>query len=344
MAVEQNFEWDEDAINALYRAYQRSRDGVEYRRYQPILEAAREMAARPAAEAEMMEQRMDVIRAAAREQVLDQRLPDSEPVARNTGPSALEKSIDRAKSSLFDSIAGFIDSLSPRQWVPVAVTAALAVAVVPFVLDTDPGQSTAGNLASHSGFLSTESAGVAVELDRLRDFQLGFSSSSSDYARAFSAGVLFTDVIGLEQQTGSTALRESIAELSTLSGQPINAGNLATLGDQLQTTYSQSNHWSVFVFGQWVETGYLLSRLALKTDIGEASGQARSKLTALLKDRDEIVSLLKQADHYDPRLDRDMERLSLTAADGTLDVQELKIVGNVFLKLRTVESKQLESN
>ena len=45
--------WDEDRIDALYRQYRSSRDGIPWERYGPILEAAREMTFQAQAERHM---------------------------------------------------------------------------------------------------------------------------------------------------------------------------------------------------------------------------------------------------------------------------------------------------
>lgn len=352
MAVDgKSGDWDEKSINALYRAWQRSRDGIDYRHYRPIIQAAREIARRSAREAKEMEQRMELIRAEARAQVLDQHLPDEVAVgeyaeATPAGrPSALQRAIETAGSSIWQAIAGFFDSISPKQWVPVAVTAALVVAVVPLVIDSGP-DDLYRNLSAQTGVLSGDSTGVSRELDRLGEFQHGFSSSDSEYARAFSAGVIFTNLIGLANQPDTAQREKSINDLEQLTGQSLGlpalqpddpSESLTALGDRLQRYYSEDGYWPVFVFGQWVETGYLLSRLALED--GD-NGQSIDALSDLLSDKDEVTALLTRSDLYAPRLDADLGKLAGAMDDDRIDQRELDQLGNVFLKLRTVESRQ----
>lgn len=337
-------EWDEDAINALYRSWQQTRDGVDYRHYRPIMQAAREMAKQDSHTRAETAARMDVIRVAAREQILDQRLPAVEHDRERTPQQApgqtngLQSRVDAVKSTLFSAVADFIDSISPRQWIPVAVTAALVVAIVPFVVDTESGSSYHRNLTAQTEVLSAQGGLVATELDRLEDFQLGFSSGTGEYAKAFGAGVMFSNLVSLTNATASDQHQKSLVALENLTGQELGDSRSVSpteTGDRLQEYYSRDGYWSVFVFGQWVETGYLLSRMALA---GTDKAAANAALIRLLADKPEIVDLLSQSGHYDARLDSDLDRLGMAVADGELEAGELRAVSNMLLKLRTVES------
>jgi len=337
MAIER---WDEESINALFRQYQKTRDGVSFDRYQPIMEAAREMLERRPSETHdaETEHRMQLIRDSAKEMFLT---PDRTEVIDWASSSDRRRSRGVATEwfdGLVHGLREFVDSLNPARWVPVAVTAALVAAVVPFVLDTKD-EGTGGSLiATQIEVLQQNSRIISSELDALNSFQLGFSSSGSDFASAFGAGVLFVDLVSLSADESAARVADIESALVSVTADRIDlvAGveqhdriaRTVELGDRLQNYYRQNAFSSVFTLGQWVESNYLLSKIAQK------DGNSAALLQGL-NDIDEIVASLTAGNHSSPMLVADFTALKQLADGEQINASAVKKISLTLLKMRS---------
>ncbi len=325
--------WDEDRINALYRHYRESRDGIPWGRYRPIMEAAREMTFEAAAAKHMAE-----ISARARE------LYPERDAAGKPGGELHDLDSGRQRRANRESMAGNRQQEStrsrfagfrPSNWIPLAAAAAIVLAVAPLVLDL--GQSGLGTdlVAQQTNLLRDNPARVSAELGRLGEIQLGFASSGSEFSRAFRAGMLFVDLVSLSESPDDTQLEDVVGSVVDGFGEmaaierpeTVDASAIHDMGDRLQAHYSRSGQSAVFVFGQWVESGYLLTRIA-----GEDDGEAVSEALAGAAD---VRALLETGGQLTTELARDLDALQALGEADALDDDQLAQASRLLLKLRT---------
>lgn len=335
--------WDEESIDALYREYQETRDGIDYRRYQPILEAAREMLDQEQIQVEEteLERRLEPILDEARAMYLQQ--DRSEVIDWSSSKDRIESGglLSELGSALSAGIMQLFESMSPARWVPVAVTAALVIAVVPVVLQEPDHQNFSGQMVARTQELQQHGEIVSAELSVLIENQYGFSSSDSEYAGAFNAGVLLIDIMSSSQHPDGPVLRsayEALAEnmsgkLDLSDTEAVDWPERATkLGDILQNYYRQDRYSSVYVLGQWVESSYLLSKVALQT--GDFAGVKESMGGA-----EQIVDQLRKSGHFSDQLEKHFARLQDTVSSGELDPTNLRKLSNTLLAIRSSEAQ-----
>lgn len=323
-------EWDEDSLVALYRRYQAERDNIPWARYQPIISAAREMVA--GAESE---QRMAAISEQANRMYVQQAAGNDREAA--VAWTARGKAKQGLRARVFSDLAAlfrdFIDSINPARWVPVAVTAALLAAVLPFVVTQQPGKSDSAELvASHLPALQNQHSLVSRQLGALNELQMGFASSASDFSRAFNAGMLFVDIISLSANPDDPLLQRAVTRIrqdlnDTITG--ISDMERAELGDRLQAYYSDNPMSSVFVFGQWVETAYLLA------GIGAETGDLAA-LEKVLGGGSDMADLLRSGNQYQVQMDTEFGELDALVVNDGFRQGELDRVSAILLKMRTI--------
>lgn len=325
--------WDEDRINAMYRHYQATRDGIPWERYQSIREAAREMTLRAESErhmAEIMQKAREMFPETSGTDVVD--LATARRRIKQRGPASTLGG--RLKSSL----ASLQDSFSSTRWVPLAAAAAVVMAVTPLVITQDGPGSDSPFVAQQTEILQDNAGAVSSQLAALGDMQYGFTSAASEFSEAFSAGILFVDLISLSGDPADPQLGRVVDAVMTGMGEKagisppdnLDAKALTQIGDRLQAYYSRSSESSVFVFGQWVESTFLLSGVVSESDSGA--------LTDALESAGDIRNLLDTGGFLNPALSKDLDRLESMADAGPLDTAALKRTSGLLLKLRTLYS------
>ena len=327
--------WDEESVNTLFREYQRSRDGVSYEYYREIMEAARDLSA-SRIELSMdseTEKRVSAISDAARASVAVEEIEDRSQV--------VDWSSNR-KTSWLDQLTRdfqeFVHSLNPAKWVPVAVTAALVVAVVPFVLDTTDTANFDQQFASNVEVLQSHDDAVSREIQELQGFQLGFSSSSSDFSTAFNAGTLFVDLVSLRNSSQADLIQNIEQSLKSTMGTRVDFepydeslethAKIALLGDRLQQYYSENDYSSVFVLGQWVESSYLLAKVA----------QQESQIDDLrqsLGEVGQIETLLENSGHANAMISSDLAAIQQLLDSDEFAQPQVEKSSLLLLKMRS---------
>ena len=337
--------WDEDSINALYRRYQESRDGIDYRRYKPIVDAAKDMLAQEQSqidEAEL-EQKLDPILDAARDLYLQKE--DRREIIDWSSPADRIKSkglLAELKAALSAGVLRLLDGMNPARWVPIAVTAALVVAIVPVVLEDQAGNEMSDLVVSQSQVLQQHGDIVSGELSGLIENQYGFSSSSSEYAVAFNAGILFIDMMSVSTPDQNQVLQRPYELLKKAMEDKVDFTAMESvpwpqrgveLGDALQRYFSSDQYSAVFVFGQWIESNYLLAKVGRRTGDVSAFKEA-------MESADQVVALLQQSGHYSQQLDSLMKRLLTAYKDRGVDGTTLDKLTNILLAIRTAEAQR----
>lgn len=342
MAIEH---WDEDSINALYRHYQESRDGIDYRRYKPIMDAAKDMLAQEQLRIDdaELERKLDPILDAARNMYLQEE--DRSEIIDWSSPTDRIKSrglLAELKAALNAGVSRLLDSMNPARWVPIAVTAALVVAIVPVVLQDQKGNEMSDLVVSQSKVLQQHGKIVSGELSGLIESQYGFSSSSSEYAMAFNAGILFVDILSVSRHDQSQVLQRSYERLRNAMEDRVDFSAAESvpwpqrgveLGNALQRYFSSDHYSAVFVFGQWIESSYLLAKVGQRT--GDMSAFKKA-----LESADQVVTLLQQSGHYSPQLDSLVKRLQSVSKDHEVDEAALDKLTNILLAIRTAEAQR----
>jgi hypothetical protein len=334
MAMKRDEEW----INALYREYRGTRDGIPWDRYQPILEAARDMTFQAAAE-----RHMSAIMQRAREMYPEQQAGKAEAAGedRVIDWSSASRRVRRRGAGggmgarLRDSARSLVSSINPAGWVPLAAAAAIVLAVAPIMMDIGGSGDGAELVAEQTELLRGNPAAVSAEIGRLGEMQYGFASSGSDFSRAFRAGILFVDLVSLsgipEDPQVAGVVREVVDGFGEIAaiGQPerIDTASLNQIVDSLQAHYSDSGQSAVFVFGQWVESTYLLARLATAGDT--------SALSEAIEGGRAVRDLLETGGQLDSAIETDLATLLELGAAGDLDAGTLERISLMLLKLRT---------
>ncbi|MGI9319262.1 MAG: hypothetical protein ACR2QW_18185 [bacterium] len=336
--------WDEESINALYRQYQKSRDGIDYGRYQPIVEAAREMLGQtqPRIDETELQQKLDPILEAARNLYLEE--DRSEVVDwSSTGDRIKARGLlNELKSALSAGLSQLFDSINPARWVPIAVTAALIVAIVPVVLKDPDERNLSDMMVTQTQVLKQYGDIVGAQVGGLNESQYGFSSSNSEYARAFNSGVLFIDLIGVSSLDDQPVLQQTYESLKSNIGETVNFASAdavgwpqraTEIGNILQAYYSQDEYSSVFVLGQWVESNFLLSKIAQKT--GDTS-----ELKVSLTSMGQVTELVQKSGHTSPQLEKHFARLAQIDGGDELDNTALRKLSNILLAIRSSQAQR----
>ena len=345
MAITQQPEdWDEEAIMALYRAYQETRDGIDYRYYRSILTAAKEKSAAVRATTEM-EKRISVIAGEAGRLYLSANMVSEDSSEQTTQgfPDRGSNAFKKWKEHFSLQVADFLASISPARLIPVAATLALVAAVTPFFLNT--GSQTGSIVNQEIALLQQYQDQAAQEIGRLGGFQHGFSAFNSGagelgegYATAFASGVILVDIQSIDVNKNSTQLsslidsmsvapivKESLQDQSaSLSERVISAENA------LQAHYQNDQFQPVFLLGQWVESAYLLSRVAIINNDSEVMVTALDSLP-------EVSEMLDKSGYLSPRLQKDFARLEPFRGRRDLSREEVSKASSILLKLRTLE-------
>ena len=322
--------WDEDRINAMYRQYQATRDGIPWSRYQPIREAAREMTLQVESErhiAEILRKAEEMYPPKAESGVID--LASARQRKQQRGAP------DNLGARLKNSLSSLQDSLNPARWVPLAAAAAVVLAIAPLVITDDGPGSDSPFVAQQTQILQDNAGSVSSQLAALGDMQYGFISGSSEFSEAFRAGILFVDLISLSKNPSDPQLGRVVdAVVSDLgekagisSPDELDAAELTSIGDNLQAYYSRSSQSSVFVFGQWVESTYLLSGILAEGDT--------DALAEALRSAGDIRDLLSTGGFLTPALTQDLDTLQGLAEADELEAAALQRASGLLLKLRT---------
>lgn len=322
--------WDEERINAMYRQYRMSRDGIPWYRYQPILDAAREMTERVESErhiAEILQKAGEMYPPLEQSGVVN--MADARRRKRNSPPG------NTMASRLKNSLSSLQENLSPARWVPLAAAAAVVLAVAPLVIQQDGAGTGADLVAQQTGILQQNAGKVSSQLESLLDTQYGFASSGSAFSEAFRAGTLFVDLISLSRDPANPQVARVVDAVMADMGEKadieapeqLDADALTRIGDRLQAYYSRSSQSSVFVFGQWVESTFLLAGVV-------DAEQAAPFVDALGAARD-ISELLETGGYLTESLEKDLGNLEALGRSGELDPTTLQRASGLLLKLRT---------
>lgn len=322
--------WDEERINAMYRQYRTSRDGIPWQRYQPILEAAREMTARAESErnmAEIMRKAAEMYPEQEHAGVVD--MASARRRIQRRGPA------DTLGAKLRNSLSAMNDSINPARWIPLAAAAAVVLAVAPLVITQDGPGSDSAFVAQQTEILRDNAGAVSSQLAVLGDMQYGFGPSTSEISEAFKAGVLFVDLISLSENPADPQLIKVVNAVTAGLGEKagiaspdeLDEKTLTRIGDRLQAYYSRSSQSSVFVFGQWVESTFLLAGVVGETNTGPVA--------EALKSAGDIRNLLQTGGFLSPSLEKDLGRLVDLAESPDLDADAIKRASGLLLKLRS---------
>ena len=327
--------WREEDVDALYRRYRGTRDGIPWERYQPIMQAAREMTFAATAErhiGEILEHARDMYPAQQAEPVDDNRVIEWSGARQRI----LQRGVGRGMAGrIRKSVRSMTSGLNPAGWVSLAAAAAIVLAVAPVMINLDDPDGGSELVAQQTDVLRSNPAAVSNELGRLGDFQYGFASSGSDFARAFRAGTLFVDLVSLSGDPADPRLKKVVDSVVDGYGEVAGIERPGQIGpetlngmiDGLQTHYSDSGRSAVFVFGQWVESTYLLSRLS--------TGGNEEALLKALEDASAVRDLLDSGGFLDSAIAADLAALEKMGSSGGLDADGIERVSLLLLKLRT---------
>ena len=238
-------------------------------------------------------------------------------------------------SRLRQSVRSMASGFNPAGWVPLAAAAAIVLAVAPVLIDMGGSGPGSELVAEQTDLLQGNPAAVSEELGRLGDFQYGFSSSNSEFAQSFRAGMLFVDLVSLSGNPADPRLNDIVDAVVSGYGEAaaierpeqIDEASLNKVVDNLQSYYSRSGQSAIFVFGQWVESTFLLARLATP-DSADGLQQA-------LSGADEVRKLLETGGHLDVEIAEDLATLEALGNSAEMNAESLERAALLLLKLRT---------
>lgn len=317
---------DEQSLHQLYLEYKNARDNVPYSHYQPIFEAADQL----------LEMQNSLVKklSQSEQQIIESGISSICAQLEHTYSAEVKVDTEHSEQSapvphrpaiqfkdILSQFRSTVDNI--REWVFGAhwmTTAATACVVVGVLVMANPIshrviEHNTDFITTQVDALSEDGDLVLEEIFTLNESQYGFIDTKSDFAKAFTAGVLLVDLMSLSDLTDTNVKRPIIRKLTSSlpASYDVDEEALLTLSQQelselqftLQDEYAKENSASAFMLGQWVEVTYLQSKISrisnrveqLQTSIGnidsvliqlESEKQTTRKIASDLNDIKQI--------------------------------------------------------
>ena len=273
---------DEALVHNLYNEYKNRRENIRYDHYQSIFRAAESLSNqshssvedRKTGEQEAFETGLGAVLKEI--EIMEKSNEHGLSVDDTLGSTEHSPRVERKTGFFSEITARLVSSLQFLFKGPVlagaVMTGFLMLGLITLVPNSDnTGADLAGAISKSATSLAPHGDFVMDELFRISTQQYGFAAGQSSFSKSFSAGVYLVDLISLqtlpltqEKIHISEQLISKVSFLENVEPQVLanySHNELLQLRDNLFESYKEKNMLSAFLFGQWVEMAYLLTRL-----------------------------------------------------------------------------------